>query len=278
MTVLEKINEEFIGVMKKEPGVCGAWEFGSGMHGNKDKYSDIDIVFLVAPDEFQSLDGKLKSLVSQVCDTVHIFWGEDFNNDKIKNYGCILERDDKLVQYDIFLLNQGEIRDPMCQLHYRELKKENIFFDTEGEVAKLIDSVPMGEKWSADLERLIETYWLHMYMCIKYICRKDYFKLQGVVRILQDTHASLLLCKYDNITWGGTANKLNYINTFSEEHLKEYYCSRDIEGCRINLEKSMKWFIEDVGEVCSPELQKKNEIISDKLILTWADRLILHRD
>ncbi len=32
MNALQKLNEDMICLMKKNPGILGAWEFGSGMH------------------------------------------------------------------------------------------------------------------------------------------------------------------------------------------------------------------------------------------------------
>ena len=40
-------NEKFTEKMKEDKNVLGAWYFGSLAHGNSDKYSDIDIVFLI---------------------------------------------------------------------------------------------------------------------------------------------------------------------------------------------------------------------------------------
>lgn len=118
MEILNALNQEFIQIMKEEPGVLGTWEFGSGMHHTRDEYSDIDIVF----------------------------------------------------------------------------------FDKTGAVSSLIGTLPPGKSLQVTglpqeyeaIARLIDTYWLHIYMTAKYFLRKDYFKLEGVLRILMDTHIPLV--------------------------------------------------------------------------------------
>lgn len=63
---LEKINEDFLYSMRKEHGVLGAWEFGSGMRGTRDEYSDIDMVFLIEEEEFDRIDRGLQTMLESV--------------------------------------------------------------------------------------------------------------------------------------------------------------------------------------------------------------------
>lgn len=168
MGLLREINNQFIQLMKKEAGVLGAWEFGSAMHGTTDKYSDIDIVFLLDENNYSRVNEKLTEMLESICDNVLIFWGEDFNGEVIKNYDCILEKEGKLFQYDIFLLNNGWIDDFLCQIHYMDLQKEDIIFDTNYIVERLIETAPKGQVWNEDMIRLIQTYWLHVNMSAKY--------------------------------------------------------------------------------------------------------------
>lgn len=269
MKALQKLNEDVICCMEKESGVLGAWEFGSGMYHTRDEYSDIDIVFLVSETDYFRVDGKLREILDRVCDNILIFWAEGFNGESIRNYDCILERDGKLLSYDIFLLNHARIDDNMCILHYADLKEENIYFDRDGAVAELLGKVLERKTWQDDLLRLIETYWLHINMTIKYFLRKDYFKLEGVLRILMDTHTSLLLTAYDKITWGGTANKCHYLPEEKQSHLKKYFCDEDFYKVKENLWQEMCWFREDVQELNQEEVCRISTRISEKIINEW---------
>ena len=63
MNTLQQLNEDMIALMKKTPGVRGAWEFGSGMHQTKDQYSDIDIVFLLQSSEYDMVSQQLPDML-----------------------------------------------------------------------------------------------------------------------------------------------------------------------------------------------------------------------
>lgn len=265
MQILDIVNQKFTEIMKEETGVLGAWEFGSGMYHTRDEYSDIDIVFLAAQADYAQIDNQLKDILQRVCDEVVIFWAEDFNGEAIKNYDCILNIAGEFCQYDIFLINEARIEDHICQIHYADITVENIFFDRAGAVAALIGKPLSKRPWQDDIMRLIDTYWLHIYMTEKYFIRKDFFKLEGVLRILMDTHISLLLLIYDKTTWGGTANKLHYLPQDKQNHLKKYYFDGDFEKVKNNLRQAMLWFREDVKESGNAAAEKKCLELAEKI-------------
>lgn len=70
MKILNALNQEFIQIMREEPGVLGAQEFGSGMHHTRDEYSDIDIVFLVEQTDYIRIDNNLKKYYSETADKI----------------------------------------------------------------------------------------------------------------------------------------------------------------------------------------------------------------
>lgn len=95
-------------------------------------------------------------------------------------------------------------------------------------------------------------------MTAKYLIRKDYFKLNRVMRILFDTHASLLLTLYDAISWGGIENKLHFIPKEKQEHLKKYSCTEDFSLNRNNLLQSAEWFEQDAAEAVMKQSEDIN--------------------
>ncbi len=268
---LEKTNENFISIMKEQPGILGSWYFGSKSHKMSDEYSDIDIVFLLENDVFEEISNKLPKLITPVVDKVILSWPEDFNNERIKNYDFLLMLHEQIFQYDIFLLNKNYTDDFMCKMHYMNLQKENIVFDVQGNVKNLMNHAPLGSSWSADIRRLVETYWLHVQMSAKYFLRKDFFKLEGVLRILMDTHTSLLLTGYDTINWGGTANKLHFINPEKQKHLMKYGCTEDFQSVRDNLHQSIVWFEEDVRDIATPEDQQYSDEVGTLIKEYWIE-------
>ncbi len=137
-------NEKFTEKMKEDKNVLGAWYFGSLAHGNSDKYSDIDIVFLITETSFNKTEKNVYKLLSQCCDKIILMWEETFNSQAIKNYDFLLSIDGIIFQYDICLLNSGKIDDFMCQIHYTGLKPEDIVFEKEHFVSGLIHAAPSG--------------------------------------------------------------------------------------------------------------------------------------
>ena len=135
----------------------------------------------------------------------------------------------------------------MCRIHYTDISEKDIIFDKDGSVRSLAANCPHGELWNGDTDRLMRTYLYHFSMTAKYLLRGDYFKLSHVMRILYDTHASLLLTKYDRIKWGGAESKLRFIPEDKKAHLMQYYCTEDFAGNRERLLKCFEWFELDLG-------------------------------
>lgn len=261
LTELIESNRKIISIMKSQEGVLGSWYFGSVSHKMTDEYSDIDIVFLVDNCVFEDLGRDITKIIASAVDKVILCWAENINNEKIVNFDLLLMFHGEVFQYDIFLLNKEYIDDFMCKLHYINLRSENVIFDLQGEVKKLLDNVPTGSLWSEDVSRLIDTYWLHVQITVKYFLRKDYFKLEGILRILMDTHASLLLTGFDKIKWGGSASKLHFISAEKQQHLMKYGCMEDFAHVRNNLLQSISWFEEDIEEIgTSTEQQHSCEL------------------
>ena len=246
---LQLVHNKFIAIMKEEKGVLGAWNFGSASHDMTDEFSDIDIVFLIDGDNFQVIDDNLTKMLKSICDDVIICWPEDFNSDAVKNYGYLLQLNEQIFQYDIFLLNNAYIDDFMCQMHYTDLQKKDVVFDIDDNVSRLIAKAPSGNLWCDDIPSIIKTYWFHVHMSAKYFARKDFFKLNNVLRILMDTHTALLLTAYDKITWGGSANKLAFIDEDKQQHLMKYGCIPDFFQMKENLLQSITWFENDIKEI-----------------------------
>lgn len=250
---LQTVHEKFVEAMKREEGVMGAWIFGSVGRGGSDEYSDIDAVFLVEESAFSALDRKREALLRSVCDEVLLEYAEGFNGEAIKNYGFLLQLNDRIFQYDLFLLNRARLDDYICKLHYTDLREEQVLFDRGGAVRKLI-GLAHGEPWRDDPRRLIADYWYHAHMTAKYLIREDFFKLEAVTRVLYDTHASLLLTALDELPWGGSANKLSHIDGEKQRHLTQYGCTADFREMTEKLRRSMEWFIED-SETLSAEAE-----------------------
>lgn len=247
---LAKIKKDFINHVKHMDSILGAWNFGSETHGMSDDDSDVDIVLLADGTQFGKCLSSVEECLEQIGTEIILCWPEGFNSEAIINNGYLLLSGSHIFQFDIFLLNAQKLDDPMCRLHYTELKKPDVLFDKTGAVRELIELHLTGTLWNDDISYLEKTYWYHANMTVKYLKRKDYFKLNQVLRILYDTHMSMLLVGFDQITWGGSANKIHFIPIEKQEHLKKYYCPETLEGVEQNLLSCMRWFQEDTKDVC----------------------------
>lgn len=263
--------EKFIEIMKQEEGISGAWNLGSVTHELADEYSDINIVFLVKAEAFEQVDEKMKDYLKMACDDVVLCWPESFNSDAIINNGYLLKQGQQLMQLDIFLINEDKLDDYMCRIHYTDLKMEYVVFDREGQVRKLIEKSPKGKTWNSDLKALNTTYWYHINMSIKYLKRKDFFKLHYLMRTLMDTHVALLLNGYDQIAWGNMANKLNFLPEEKQQHIMEYNCSCDFSENVSTLWRLMNWFAEDYNEVCEIKGVKADNRIAEMVEEFWIE-------
>lgn len=266
---LLSIYRKFIGIMKDTEGVMGAWNFGSVMHGGADKLSDVDVVFLIDADCFAKMEERCTNALKGCCDELLLCWGEEFNSDVIINNGYLLKLGSDVFQFDVFLLNSAHLDDYMYKIHYSELSAKDIVFDRDNAVKSLCEKNLAGQLWSADIDRLIRTYLYHFNMTAKYLLRVDYFKLNGVVRTLFDTHASLLLTVHDKITWGGMENKLHFIPKEKQEHLKRYYCTDDFLLNKDNLQTSLEWFEQDLKEVSEIKSVDFDNTVFDALKAHW---------
>ncbi|MCH5199385.1 MAG: nucleotidyltransferase domain-containing protein [Oscillospiraceae bacterium] len=263
---LKNIFDSFINLITNNDSVLGAWYFGSLAHGNSDEYSDIDIVLLINGQQFKNSESIVEGCLEQACDNILLCWPEGFNGDAIINNGYLVEKDGNIFQFDIFLLNSLLIDDFMCRIHYTDLKESDIIFDKNENVKKLIEETPKGNLWQDDIKKLTSAYWYHVHMTVKYLMRKDYFKLRSVMNILFDTHASLLLTEYDIISWGGVDNKLQNIPAEKQEHLTKYYCTNDFTLVKNNLLQEMQWFATDLSELCG----QNNNNAGKKVISYWT--------
>lgn len=268
-TILKSIFDSFVSLVKNNDSVLGAWHFGSLAHGNSDEYSDIDIVLLIDGKEFKNFENIAESCLGQACDNTLVCWPEGFNGEAIVNNGYLVEKHGNIFQFDVFLLNSLLIDDFMCRIHYTDLKESDIIFDSNNNVKEIISKAPKGDYWQDDVESLASAYWYHVHMTAKYLLRKDYFKLNHVMQILFNTHASLLLTQFDKISWGGMENKLHYIPDEKQKHLKRYYCTDDFTLVKNNLLQEIEWFAEDLTEICSKKHIKINNI-ADKIISCWT--------
>lgn len=263
------IHDRFIQLMREQPAILGAWYFGSASRDEADEHSDMDVVFLVAGEWYDDASNHVTAWLGTCCDRVILCWPEGFNGEAIVNNGYLLELNGEVVVYDVFLLNRDRLDDGICRIHYTDLQRKNVIFDKDDAVQSLIAHAPSGDIWRDDVPRLIDTYWYHVHLSAKYLVRRDFFKLEAVLRTMMDAHASLLLTALDTIPWGGSANKLRLLPDQYQQHLMRYGCVDDFTLMRQRLLQSIRWFNEDVLATALAESGAYERSVSSAILPRW---------
>lgn len=199
---LEVAFHKVIAILQKDPRCKGGWHYGSISRGDEDEYSDYDPVFLITDQDFEAFAADVPHVLGQACDELLIFWSESFNDAHFKNFCSILTLGNNLHQFDFFMMNEAFPEDWMCRQHLKGCTPQHVIFDQTGEVTKLLQKGYRTENHIPDPITVIDTYWFHTVMLVKYFVRKDLFKLIKNIDILFHAHVDLLLSKYDTLDWG----------------------------------------------------------------------------
>ncbi len=268
-SILSKMKLRFIEQIKSNNAILGAWNFGSEAHGLCDEFSDVDMILLVEESAFHQAAEEITRYVESFSDQVLTCWPEGFNNDAIISRSYLLLRQGSIWQFDVVLINAAKADHFFCKIHYADTKEADVIFDRAGSVMRLLEYQTGGTLWQCDINRLEKTYWLFAWMTVKYLRRKDYFKLNSTLRTMYDTHVSLLLSGYDAIPWGGAESKLHFIPEEKKAHLMRYYCSGDYEEMARNLLYSMKAFQSDAEELYTLKKLEYSPALSTSVIQHW---------
>jgi predicted nucleotidyltransferase len=271
---LEFAFNKVVEILKEDKRCKGGWHYGSVSRGASDIYSDYDPVFLVEDKDFAAFDADIPKVISEVCDELLIFWGEDFNDEHFKNYCTVIRLGNNLHQFDFFVVNQDYPNEWMCRQHLKGCTRENIIFDRTGEVAELIDRGLRTDNYIPDAVRAMDTYWFHTEMLIKYFKRKDIFKLLKNMDIIFHSHVDLLLSQYDTLDWGAWESKVRYcVPKEKQEHLMAYFAPADFKELENAMKKSMILFKQDEEEICKEKGIDYNQNIADQIIEYFNRRM-----
>ena len=89
---------------------------------------------------------------------------------------------------------------------------------------------------------------------------------------MYETHISLLLTGFDQLKWGGSANKLHFIPYEKQKHLMKYYCSEDFDQIKRNLIDCMEEYQADAKEIFAGKGMTYDTDIGDMIIQYYRSR------
>ena len=248
---LRVVFQRSLEIIKKDSRCLGGWHFGSISRGLEDDLSDVDPVFLIEDKYFDDFAEGIPNIFEQICDKVILIWPEDFNSHMLKNFGILLMEENNIFQYDIFLINYAYRTEHFCQIHYTGCNNDDILFDKNGVVKELFENQEEQSIPSRNILQLIDKYWFHCNMLVKYYRRNDIFKLQSNIQHIFHTHTQLLLSKYQRTTWGGWESLIKYnIPQNKQKNLAQYFCSADLAEIRATIYRVVDSFSRDAKELC----------------------------
>lgn len=264
---LVKAYESLVEILKDDSRCLGGWHFGSVARNEQDIYSDYDLVFLIESSSFIDFAREIKSMLQRVSDEVLIFWAEDFNDDLFRNYCAVLKIGETLHQLDVFIVNDESAENWMTRLHSQGFTSEHIIFDRDESVKDFMAKIVPLDYEKPSLERIIDTYWFHAEMLVKYFKRRDFFKLVKNIEVLFQSHVELLVYQYNNIGFAPWESIVkSCVPQEKQENLKLYFTEPDIDKMEEGIRKCMNVFEDNAAETCKQAGVNYPKDVSKKVI------------
>lgn len=250
--LLKQIFERSVELLKQDSRCLGGWHFGSISRKQEDEFSDVDPVFLIKEKDFEDFDAEIPRLFHKISKDCILIWPEEFNSDSLRNYAILIKGvDDYIVQYDFTIMNSAQVEKPFCKVWYKDCNVDNIIFDTNGNISKLLKSGTDEGFTQIDTLHQIKKYWLFCFLAVKYYKRKDIFKLLSAMQDLFHTHLNILFSIYKNESWGGWPSLIkNNIPSEKQNYLLKYFCNSDITNISKNLFYVIDAFSKDICLIC----------------------------
>lgn len=250
-------------ILKQDPRILGAWQFGSVSKNSSDDYSDVDPVFLVKQEYFEQVDRELPELFKKICPRIHLWWPESYNGSAIKNYALLLEgKEGELHQYDLTIVRESGLDSGMAYIFSKDCREEHIIFDKDGIVKNTVvkrnldresHSVP-GILNGANIRYQIEMYWLFAFIAVKYFKRENIFKLIYARDTMRSVHLSILKMLIGKGDWSWWAESMTTnLDAEKQTEMLSYFGAPTVDGLKRDFKKALSVFSKDAGELCKQE-------------------------
>ena len=248
---LKDAFDKTVSLFKSDPRVVAAYHSGSVGTDREDEFSDVDPVFLIKPEEFMTFDKQLPQLFEQTVAKPILWWPERWiwrpgaseNINIPRNYAIFFEVDGRLLQYDINIRvapEKGSIK----------VSKGQFIFDK----ASFLEIAPEHPVPALDEKKLgwtIQMYWIYVYIHVKYLKRRDIFKLLYAQEELFHEHLDVLGYLGSNTGqhwWPLTANK---VDESKRGHLLMYFGQADVDSIAGALQDQISLFSGDARQACA---------------------------
>lgn len=248
---LKDAFDKTVSLFESDPRVVAAYHSGSVGTDREDEFSDVDPVFLVKPEKFMEFDKQLPLLFEQEIARPILWWPERWvwrpgaseNVNIPRNYAIFFEINDKLLQYDINFMaapQKGRIK----------VSKGQFIFDKAHflEIASEVVPPALDEK---KLVWTIQMYWIYVYIHVKYIKRRDLFKLLYAQQELFHEHLVVLQYLEQIASQGWWPLMANKVNESKKGNLLEYFGQADVDSIARILQRQILLFSDDARQACA---------------------------
>ncbi len=228
--------------MRQDDRVLAAYSHGSVGLDREDDLSDVDPVFVVRADSFDAMDADLPAIFAGLCKDIVLWWPERGNCETWKNYAILFRDEGCTLQYDV------TIETPPADGTIRVLPHEFVF-DKVG-----LLEVSEAQEPPYEPTRLLWTigiFWVYAYIHVKYLKRRDTFKVLYSQKIFFDAHVEILRAidgGIPNEWWPITANALG---PEPRDDLLLYFGRTDIDEIAGLLKRQFSNFSRDAQLACS---------------------------
>lgn len=250
---LSEVFTRLMALLADDARCLGAWHFGSISRGLADGYSDVDPVVLVTREGYDSLVRDLPTLYGRAADRLQVIWPERYNNEFFGNYGALLAHGGELFQFDLFLMRVDRVDEHFCRVHRVGCTPEHTIFDQTGAVAALLargPGLPPGGR--PNVAYLIDTYYFHAQMSIKYLLRPDLLKLGRLLRELYQAHVDVLLAAHRQADWGSPETRIALdVPPDRAAHLLDYLAPADAPQAARQVARAIVHFGADARALCT---------------------------
>lgn len=244
---LKEVFDKTVEIFRDDPRVIGAWIIGSARAKSEDVYSDVDPMFIVKDEYFNQFDAELRSVFEGIVPEIILWWPERGNNDLIKNY-AILFNMPPLLQYDINFMKESAFSSGWLLGR----TPDQILFDKTGLLAEGLKHVPKPSYTPDVLRYKIELFWIYAYIMVKYLLRRQTFKIIYTQQIFFESHLEVLHALQPDVIWDWWP--INVHKLFEEEkqnELHRYFAASDADSVKKLLLAEIDSFSADAKSACT---------------------------
>jgi len=249
--ILKDAFDKTISLFENDPRVVAAYHSGSVGTDREDELSDVDPVFVIKPEEFTAFDKELPQLFEKAVARPILWWPERWiwrpgwseNVNNPRNYAIFFEVDSNLLQYDINTMaapQKGRIK----------VNRGQFIFDKVN-VLEITSEYPLPVLDEKKLVWTIQMYWIYVYIHVKYLKRRDLFKLLYAQQELFHEHLEVLRYLQRNIAQQWWPLMAGEVNESKMGSLLMYFGQVDVDSIVRALQNEILMFSSDARQACA---------------------------